>query len=305
MLASLFAAPPSHAQDGALPTADFSSLNEDSVRTVTDIIDPLTVTLDDGRTIHLAGIDYPDLDYYDPGELSQTAIKILDDFLKGKKVIIYNTKNPADGRVNRMGHEIAQLERKDDGVWVQGMLLTLGLARVRTDRTNPEMAEQMYDIEQKARDAKTGLWEVDAYKILPADDAEMSIGSYAVIEGKIVTAAMKSNKLYLNFGQNWRSDFTVAIDTQSRRAFRKEGFDPIQWGGKNVRVRGWVSSFNGPYMEIDHPERFEILPDDAPPPEARNETPNVPEEEKINNDKPPASDILNRKGNALPSYNND
>lgn len=259
-----FAGTTTHAQSKnksklILPSGNFEDLRRTGKAKVIEAVSPLTVKLDDGRFIHLAGLDFPDLDYYDPGDLSVTAVKILNDFLKGKAVIIYQTRSPNQGRVNRLGHEIAHLVRLDKDVWVQGMILSLGLARVRTTKYNPEMAEQMLQLEQRARKKEDGLWGISEYPILNPKTAENYIGSYQIVEGAITKVARQKNTLYLNFGQNWRKDFTVSIKSSDLRGFLKSGTDPQSWGGKTIRVRGWIESWNGPHIKIDHPQRLETL----------------------------------------------
>ncbi len=258
-MVSLFFCAPLFAKEGQLPSGDFSDMRRTGFATVSEILNPLTVKLDDGRSIHLAGLNFADLDFYDPGDLSITAMHILDDFLVGKKVTIYQTKNSDKGRKNRMDHHISHLVRTDNGVWVQGMMLSLGVARVRTTPNNPDMAKQMLSIENSARILKTGMWNIKDHNVLTPEQAKKHIGSYQIIEGKVQSVSMRKNKLYLNFGQNWRDDFTIAISAFNLKKFTKQKLNPQQWNGKLIRIRGWIESYNGPYMDIDHPERFEAL----------------------------------------------
>ena len=64
---------------------------------------------------------------------------------------------------------------------------------------------------------------------------------------------------YLNFGENWREDFTVSIAPRDRRRFEAAGIAVEDYEGRLVRVRGWVDSFNGPMIEATHPEQIEVL----------------------------------------------
>jgi micrococcal nuclease len=41
------------------------------------------------------------------------------------------------------------------------------------------------------------------------------------------------------------------------RVFAKEGIDVAAYQGRRIRVRGWVESWNGPMIEITHPEQIE------------------------------------------------
>lgn len=262
---SIFFILPVLAKAETLPKGNFKELRYMGVQTVQRIVDPQTLQLGDGRFVRLAGIDIPDFDPHNPGNLSITAMQVLGDMLVGKSINLYQTKGSDLGRTNRMGHHIGHIQRREDEIWAQGALLELGLARVRTTKRNPEMAEQMYALEQKARSEKLGLWEIPDFQIHTPDNAKKHIGGFQIIEGKIESAALKNNRIYLNFGLNWKDDFTVSITTTDRRDFTKQGLDPLQWNGKTVRVRGWLESYNGPYMEIDHPERIEDLTLDINP----------------------------------------
>lgn len=278
-----------HAQDLVMPNGNFDEMRRTGVANVIEVINPITVKLEDGRFIHLAGLDYPDLDYYEPGDVSVLTQKILTDFLKNKDVAIYQTSSPNEGRVNRMGHHIAHLMRIEDDVWAQGLILSLGLARVRTTAYNNDMAAQMLSLEDAARQKKTGIWDMEDYQIVTPDNAAEKIGSFQIVEGTVHSVSRRKNTLYLNFGNNWREDFTISISSTDMRKFTKSNIDPQRWGGTPIRVRGWLESYNGPYMEIDHPERFQVL-------EAEQA---VQKKNRI----PAAPPKTVKKGNALPKFN--
>lgn len=291
----LFIANPANAM--TMPEGDFEAMRKTGTARVTEIVNPLTIKLDDGRFIHLAGLDFPDLNYYDPGDLSVTAVEILEDFLKGKTVAIYQTSSTKEGRLNRLGHHIAHLQRTDNNVWVQGLLLSLGVARVRTTGYNPDMAKQMLALEDQARKTKAGLWDIDGYHVLLPEQAQEHIGSYQIIEGTVRSVSMHKNRLYLNFGQNWKEDFTVSMSAFDLKKFIQHKIDPQKWNGKNLRVRGWIKSYNGPYMQIDHPERFEALFETDHTAISEEER-----EEKPHNSVPKT--IKTDGSSALPTFNN-
>lgn len=257
-----------------LPQGDFSELRQTGMVVVRNVIDPLTIQLEDGHIIRMAGVDFPDFNPEDPGEFSLTTLKVLKDMLEGKTVILYQTVNKDEGRINRMGQDIAQLQRQDDKAWVQGTLLALGLARARTAQRNPEMAQQMYDLEDQARQEKAGIWE--KYKVLTPDETPGTEGSFQIVKGRIQSAALKQNRIYLNFGSDWKSDFTVSISPEDKRIFSKQNLDPLQWNGKWVRVRGWMESNNGPFIEINHPQAIEIM-ENPPTPKNPSELPETDE----------------------------
>ncbi len=64
---------------------------------------------------------------------------------------------------------------------------------------------------------------------------------------------------YLNFGEDWKTDFTIYLSPRTRRLFEREGLDIEDFEGHVVRVRGWLDSYNGPEIEATHPEQIEVL----------------------------------------------
>lgn len=246
-----------------LPQGNYEELRETASATVLEVISPLTMKLDNGDIVRLSGIHLPDYTPEAAGPFAVTALKILKDMLEGESVKVYQTKKKDWGRTNQMGHTLAHIARMRDGAWAQGVLVGFGLAQVKTSQRNPEMAGQMYALEGLARKEKDGIWAQDA-KILTPSDAEAHLNSFQIVEGVIASAAFKKNRIYLNFGQNWRDDFTVSIAPEDKRRFNKAGINPLEWNGKTVRVRGWVEDYNGPYIEINHPEALEVIEPKTP-----------------------------------------
>ena len=92
-----------------------------------------------------------------------------------------------------------------------------------------------------------------------AEDAAQHLGGFELVEGRVIDVAVVRKRVYLNFGADWRSDFTVTIAPRTRRLFEAEGIDPNAYEGRMLRVRGWVKSYNGPLIEATHPEQIEVL----------------------------------------------
>ena len=70
---------------------------------------------------------------------------------------------------------------------------------------------------------------------------------------------IRSGRVYLNFGSDWRTDFTVRIDPADASRFETAGMDLLALEGQVIRVRGWVQDENGPMIRVDHPERIELV----------------------------------------------
>ncbi len=243
----------------SFPTGIFDDLKRGDMVKVSAIVDPQTIQLDNGTIMRLVGIRMPDFGVYEVGDYALTAKKILTDMLQGETVQLYITPKKDWGRVNRMGHTLAHIERQSDKAWIQGTLISLGLAQVGTGQRNPEMAAQMYALEAAARAEKLGIWESDTYKIITPEDTPDHLKTIQIVEGHVESVARRNSRTYINFGKDWRTDFTVSIKSGDKRLFSKAGINPMDWGGQTIRVRGWLDEYNGPYIQISHPEAVEVI----------------------------------------------
>lgn len=246
------------------PSTDFSELRSQGVVLIQAVIDPLRVQLQDGRIVQLAGIDIPDNDASNPGPLASAAFTQLQNLLLNKQATLYQTKNENEGRRNRMGHYLGHLETHADKFWVQGFLLKNGLARILPSPEQVEMAPAMIALEDEARTHKRGLWADEKYNVLTPETADKAMNQWAVVEGTITKTGMSNNTIFLNFGEDWRRDFTIGIEGTVRRDMAKRDLNGLNFVGKKVRVRGWVENYNGPYIKLSHAVWLDILPETPP-----------------------------------------
>jgi micrococcal nuclease len=147
---------------------------------------------------------------------------------------------------------------KNGQVWLQGALIANGLAMARPTPANPELAEKMYTLEDQARQAKSGIWaDTSAHRLVEASNDIQPLDRFAVVEGTVKTVAIIRNVTYLNFGDDYRKDFTIGIPSTQRQALARSGIDLFKLQGQKVRVRGWLRLYNGPYIELEHPVLFQ------------------------------------------------
>lgn len=241
---------------------------------INKIIDGQTLLLTDGKIVRLTGIDLP-IDKTNPDfDFSFKAKEFLEDTLlskssgAGRDVMVYQTRKAEKGRINRMNHDLGHILVKSlkteagekPQIWLQGALIERGFARVYTEPTNPELNDVMLTDEAKARDAGIGLWAKDSpFTLITPDQAAEQLGDFVVLQGSIVNAASVKNNLYLNFGDNWRNDFTVMINTSQRKQLSQKGISPTGLSGKKILVRGWLREYNGPLIELEDIHHLEIL----------------------------------------------
>ena len=240
---------------------DFVDLKQAATARVDKVIDGQTVLMTDGKIVRLLGIDYPFMTGDAEGGPSILGKAALEQLLpRNKEVLLYQNKSRENGRLNRMGHSLAHLVIKERGEWVNGALVARGVAWTATDATNPAMAEQFYKLEDAARKDGKGLWSKNSpFGLLTPDTAAQGNGAFRVIEGTVNRAATSKNNLYLNFGTDWKKDFTVMVTPAIRKALAKHGVDAMSLTGKKIRVRGWLREWNGPFLELETPERLEVL----------------------------------------------
>lgn len=249
------------AQNGPMPLVrgDFRDMTMTAGKAkVTDVIDGVTIKIDNNKTVRLTGVWVPWDSGEDPGENVKKANVLLKKIAFGRFVRLYQTKKNTEGRNNRMGELLAQVER-DDGMWLQGALLHAGLAFVMTSPSNPEAVQRMYDLEIDARKRKAGLWADPRWDVLTPGQAAAFVNEYRIVEGKVFSTAMRNNMFYINFDRDWKTDFTVAIPSDKRVAFARAKMDMQKLNGKTLRVRGWIRNYNGPMLEITHPQQIEVL----------------------------------------------
>ncbi len=225
---------------------------------VSDVVDGVTIELNDKTKLRLTGIWVPWESDADPGETVRRAQALLSKVSKGRYVRVYQTKAEGTGRTNRMGQTLGQVER-DDGLWLQGILLYAGLATVMTSESNPEMAARMYEVEADARKNNRGLWGDGRWNVLGPAQAKDFVNEYRVVQGRVFSTSMRENAFYINFSRDWRSDFTIMVPANKRLAFAKQGVNLMNLNGQLIRVRGFVRNHNGPLIEITHPDQIEVL----------------------------------------------
>lgn len=228
--------------------------------TVVEVIDGDTVLLDDGWPVRLVGIQAPKLPLgrknFEKWPLAGESGSALAAMVLDREVsLAYGGQ-----RVDRHGRRLAHLFLAD-GTWIQGEMLLRGMARVYSFPDNRAVVAEMLAAESSARRKGAGIWANKWYAVRTPDSLERDVGSFQLIEGRVVEAADVRGTIYLNFGADWRSDFTVKISKRARKSFDASGFDPLALAGRLVRVRGWLDEYNGPMIEATHPEQIEILDD--------------------------------------------
>ena len=236
------------------PPAAAEALRSEGPVAVAEVLAGDLLRLSDGRAVRLAGIRVPAAEHAGAQPIAQRARAELIRLLDGQTFRLAL----AEAAYDRYGRLVAHLERSD-GLWLQGALLEQGLAQVQTRPGEAARAAEMLALEQAARAAGRGLWAEPAFVPQDAGALRDGTGRFRIVRGRVLRVAPTESHLYLNFGDDWRVDFTVRV----RRAELNGAFAGAELeklAGRLVEVRGVVLEAGGPLIELSHPEQMQVLP---------------------------------------------
>lgn len=159
---------------------------------------------------------------------------------------------------NRYGERLGLILRSD-GMSLQEELILRGLGVWSAMAGFPAAWRiRLLAAERLARLEKAGLWQTQ--RLLDANNPPKTYwrGQFVIARGVVRDVARTPARTYLNFGDDWKTDFTVAISAKARRKFEAGEWKLSELRDKSIMIRGPVRFYNGPYMEVDFTEQMEI-----------------------------------------------
>jgi endonuclease YncB( thermonuclease family) len=260
-LAGAFAVP-ARAAAAARPAIP-ATLETGERHRVTEIVDGDTLYLADGREVRLVGLQAPKLPLgrpdFEPWPLSDAAKAALSRLTLGKAVTLAYGGRPVDRHGRMLAHLYLDPGPETAQTWVQGAMLEAGMARVYTFADNRDLAAAMYAREDTARLAGRGIWDHPFYQVRGTGELDALIDTFQVVQARVLDVAEVDGRVYLNFGADWRTDFTVTLAPRTARLFAEEGVNVMAYEGARVQVRGWLERYNGPLIEATHPEQIRTM----------------------------------------------
>ncbi len=258
------------AADGAVPTVSTCVLQPGTARTVARIIDSETVQLDDGSEVRLIGAlgprarDAGAVEAAWPAEVR--AIDVLTQLTLGRTVRLGYGGRQRD----RYGRHLAHLfvDTADGEIWVQGAMLSAGAARAYSLPGSGVCGSELLAHEAVARRTALGLWASSLYRAKPADRSTLLMsrrGRFEIVEGVVQSVSNIKSGTYLNFGADWRSDFTVRIAKGVLSASPDLAAKVADLVNRRVSVRGWIERRNGPMIDLQDAGQLEVQNEDTPP----------------------------------------
>lgn len=226
---------------------------------VVEIIDGDTIRLENGKLLRFIGIDTPEMrvkketvwiDH--PQPFARQAKAFTRTLLGGECVRIEFDVERVDKYGRLLGYVFL------DDRCINTLLLEEGIAVLYTRPPNVKYTEEFLAAQTCARDKKKGLW--GAYAVVSAEEADECIGQIRTVKGKVQSTYQSKKCVFLNFGSNWRQDFTLVIFNNSLPYFRRKGIEPVTfYRNKWVEATGRIREYNGPEIIVNVPEEIRVL----------------------------------------------
>ncbi|HXS05724.1 MAG TPA: thermonuclease family protein [Rhizomicrobium sp.] len=208
--------------------------------------------LPDGRGALLEGLRLPGWDQ----PLAPIAVQAIEALraLVTRAPLTVTTTAPESDRYGRL-----RVQAFSD-VWLQVELLRRGLARVAIMPDRQECSPDFYEAEIEARQAGRGLWALPEFAVRKAKDFSAPEGSFQIVEGHVFNVASPGGRMFLDFDPDFRKGFSAIIAPEDRKAFRNSDPALEELVGRDIRVRGILTNFNGrPEIALFNPRQIELL----------------------------------------------
>ena len=231
---------------------------------VQHVIDGETLLLGGGTEVRLVGALAwgSDIEATRDGKLSQAGARALESLVRDRSIRLRYEGRQRD----RYGRALAQAYvgggGPDQETWLQDHLIREGYARAYALPNTVGCLKMLLAAEREARAARRGLWGVETYRVRSANDVDALLrltGQFVIVEGHVTSTARTRQTTYLNFGADWRHDFTASL---ANTAVDRNSDDAQMIGslaGNTVRVRGWIERRNGPMVTLVSVDEIEVL----------------------------------------------
>ena len=255
-------------------------LEQQSIR-VKEVIDGDTIVLENGKVVRYIGIDTPETKKriddrwvespqpfaYEAKELNEKLVgnkyvRLEFDIQKtdryGRLLAYCFVGEPASSKKNISTAQGKDLKETTNQTFVNAKLLEEGYAYLYTYPPNVKYTDLFVKVYCQAREGQKGLWAKE-YTIT-SEEAIRFIGKVKTVEGKVRSTHEGKKVIFLNFGKDWRKDFTVAIFKKDIPFFVREKINPlVDYKAKKLRVSGLIKEYNGPEIIVHHPSQIEIV----------------------------------------------
>jgi len=232
---------------------DYSSIK------VIEVIDGDTIRLSNGKLVRYVGIDTPEVRIkkgdgfkYLPQPFALEAKEYNRGLVEGKNVRIEFDLQKTD----RYGRLLGYCFIED--TFINAELVKEGYAVIYTYPPNIKYVDLLLKLQKEARSQKKGLWE--DFKTISHTEAYNYLNQVKSVRGRVIDTYQSSKCTFLNFGNDYKTDFTIVIFKKSLGEFTKEGIDPVTYyKNKVVMATGRIKEYNGPEIIANSPYQIEVI----------------------------------------------
>lgn len=202
-----------------------------------------TVQMDDGNEYIITYI-------YVPENTSKKVTSQVKKLLFGKILTLHKYIDAKKDRYGRLPIVITYAAKGGDIASIQEDLISMKLVKLYIEDEGLDFIKYLKKIDNSTNQPPVST-----------NDAHKYIGDYAVFEGEITAFKETKKSVYLNFGKDWKTDFTLRFDKKYwqmvKDRYYVEKIDEIV--GLTIRSRGFVENYYGPMINIDHAEQMDII----------------------------------------------
>lgn len=226
-----------------------------SFSVIADINDGGTLVLDNGERVVIRDIRLPSSEKHSLALLQLRRHE-------GRYIAIRSKTGP-----DRWGLYSAQIILADtdqDDESLATILVQNGLAYVDSAEHHFLCDHILLQKEETARNSRLGIWKIQENRIRQAGETEnlsFRTGIFTLVEGRILSVGIRKNRIYLNFGKNWKQDFTAIIPQAIIKYAPADQFTPSELTGRKVRIRGIIDKWNGPLITLQSLDMIEMIED--------------------------------------------
>jgi len=230
-----------------------SSRAEERTRAVSKVIDGDTIAVGGDERVRYLGVDAPEIGepFYEQAKGFQERVVL------GSRVRIVPCKEEAQ---DSYGRTLAFVHKGNVDVGEQ--LLRQGLARTLfVGPCGRAVAKAYQKVEREAFREARGIWSVQDPRRIRHDEAARYIGLLMSVTGRVAQVHEGPRAFHLNFGQDYRTDFTAVIFRKELSRLIKEGLYPVtEYEGKSVEVTGILKEYNGPEIIVESADQLVQVP---------------------------------------------
>lgn len=230
---------------------------------VARIDDRLDLTLQDGRSLHLAGLD-PVEPTPDAPDFPDRAKSALAAKLAGGISFLPLAARP--DRWGRIPAFVFVAQPADSPGGLAAFLLAQGFARYMPVPEAHPCVAVFRAAEEKARKDRRGLWHDPYYAILTATNRAAFADRAAtnvIVEGRLIAVTANHYRTSLAFTPKRGHGLSVTILRRNVARFEQSGLHFGALIGHTLRVRGLLDLRFGPEIEISSADAIELVTDDV------------------------------------------